>query len=220
MAILLAPKTALARGQALDRVVAAVGAAAITASDVDKEYRLELFLDGKVPNATAQDADAATLDQVRGRIIDRTLLEEEAQTSGIKVAPDDPAVDQRLAELRSKFPSPGAFEAGLQALGMREEDLRQVLATEEQILRLIDQRLRPEATVESSEIEAYYRDKFLPELSRQGQTQPPPLSEVEDRIREILTQQKIDVLLGQWVSRLRLNRDVRIYGSALAEYKP
>ena len=202
----------------MDRVVAAVGTNAITASDVEREYRLELFLDGKLPQAAAP--DAATLDQVRNRLIDRTLLENEARRSAVQVAPDDPEVDQRLAEVRRKFPSPDAFEAGLKEAGLSEEDLRRVLATEEQILQLIDQRLRPEAMVEPSEVEAYYRSTFLPELSRQGQTHAPPLNEVEDRIREILTQQKMDVLLERWLKRQRLNRDVRIYGSALTENKP
>ena len=199
-------------------MVAAVGTDAITASDVESEYRLELFLDGKPARGSAP--DAATLDRVRERIIDRTVLEGEARSTGIQAAPDDPAVDQRLAEVRNKFPSPDAFEASLTEAGLSEEDLRRTLATEEQILQLIDQRLRPEAMVESSEIEAYYRDTFLPELSRQGQTQLPPLSEVQDRIREILTQQKIDALLERWLKRLRLNRNVRIYGSAVVENKP
>lgn len=198
--------------------MAAVGTNAITASDVEREYRLELLLEGKSPMNAAP--GAAVLDQVRSRIIDRTLLEAEARNSGIPVAPDGQAVDQRLDKVRARFPSPEAFGAALQEAGLSEEKLRQILANEEQILQLIDQRLRPEATVDSSEVEAYYHNTFLPELSRQSQAQPPPLSEVQDRIREILTQQKMDSLLERWLKRQRLNRNVRIYGSAMAENKP
>lgn len=208
---------AATRGQTLDRVVASVGNTAITSSDVENEYRLELFLDGKPVEGA--DPDAATLNQVRERMIDRVLLREEAQASEIKVAPDDKTVDQRLGEVRRKFPSLTAYQNGLKALHMTEADLRQDLAEQEAILQLIDQRLRPEATAEPSEIEAYYRNALVPELARQGQ-QPPPLPEVTDRIREILVQQKTSGLLEDWLKRLRAARDVKTYGSAETEDIP
>lgn len=204
-------------GQILDRVVASVGNTAITSSDVETEYRLELFLDGKPVEGA--DPDVATLNQVRERMIDRVLLREEAQASEIKVAPDDKTVDQRLDEVHKKFPSLTAYQGCLKALHMTEDDVRQDLAEQEAILQLIDQRLRPEAIVEPSEIEAYYRNTLVPKLARQGQ-QPPPLPEVTDRIREILVQQKISGLLEDWLKRLRAAREVKTYGSAEAEDIP
>ena len=203
--------------QTVDRVVASVGNTAITSSDVENEFRLELFLDGK-PVADS-DPDTATLNQVRDRLIDRVLLDDEARASEIKVAPDNPAVDQRLEEVRKKFSNPAAYQNGLKALGMTEAGLRQDLAVQQTILQLIDQRLRPEATVEASEVEAYYRNTLIPELARQGQPAP-PLAEVTDRIREILIQQKISGLLEDWLKRLRVARDARTYGSPEAEDSP
>jgi peptidyl-prolyl cis-trans isomerase SurA len=198
-------------------VVASVGNTAITSSDVENEYRLELFLDGK-PAADA-DPDVTTLDQVRDRLIDRALLDEEAHASEIKVAPDDSAVDQRLDEVRKKFPNLAAYQNGLQALSMTEAGLRQDLAEQQTILQLIDQRLRPEATVEPSEIETYYRSTLIPQLERQGQPAV-PLAQVTDRIREILVQQKISGLLEDWLKRLRAAHEVKTYGSAEAEDMP
>ena len=198
--------------QTLDRVVAAVGNTAITASDVEAEYRLELFLDGK---ALAAPPDAGALNQVRQRMIDRILLEEEVRADGIKVSPDDPAVAARLSELRKKYPDDGSFKASLKSLDMSEEALKSILAREEAILRLIDQRLRPQAVVEPAEIEAYYRDTLVPSL-RKGNQPTPPLAEVESRIREILVQQKIDSLLDEWLKRQRNRGDVQIFGSAEA----
>jgi peptidyl-prolyl cis-trans isomerase SurA len=203
--------------QTLDRVVAAVGNAAITASDVEAEYRLELFLDGKEPEGGP---GADILNQVRQRMIDRILLEDEVQTDSIKVSPDDPAVVAHWSELQKKFPSAGAFASALGKLGMSEEALKSVLAEQEAILRLIDQRLRPEAVVEPPEIEAYYRDTFVPSLAQQGSQPAPPLSDVESRIREILVQQKVNGLLEQWLKRLRNRGDVRVFGSAEAGGPP
>jgi len=202
--------------QTLDRVVGAVGNIAITASEVDAEYRLELFLGGK---ASADKPDAGALNQVRQRMIDRILLEEEVRADGIKVPPDDPAVAARLSEARKKYRSDEAFAAALKNLGMNAEALKSVLAEEEAILRLIDQRLRPQAVVEPAEIEAYYRDTLVPSL-RKGNQPTPPLTEVENRIREILVQQKVDSLLDEWLKRLRDRGDVRVFGSTEASGSP
>jgi hypothetical protein len=213
---ILAP--ALALGETVDRVVAAVGNRAITASDIEVEYRMELLLDGKDP--AGSEPDRSILNQVRDRLIDRVLLEEEATADGIEVAPNDPAVDDRLETLLQKFSSPGALTADLSKIGLNEGALRRHLAGEERVLRVIDERLRPLAAVEPSEIEAYYRQTFVPELARQSQEPPPPLAAVESRIREILTQQKIDKLLAEWLKTLRASHDVYLYGKAAAEDKP
>jgi peptidyl-prolyl cis-trans isomerase SurA len=208
---------ALAPAQTLDRVVASVGNNAITASEVETEFRVELLLDGK--SVEGADPDAATLNRVRDRMIDRVLLDEEARASDIKVAVDSPRVTQRLEEVRKKFPNLAAYQSSLKALQMTEAGLCQDLAGQQAILELIDQRLRPDASVEPTEIEAYYRSTLAPELGRQGQ-QPPPLADVADRIREILVQQKISVLLEDWLKRLRAAHDVKTYGNAETEDIP
>jgi len=207
----------LVRPETVDRVVASVGHKAITASDVAKEYRLELFLEGKPPSDAEPGLGA--LDQVRGRVIDRVLLEEEVQANGIQIAVGDESVVQRLHALRDKFPAAQAFEEELNAVGISEEDLRERFAKQAEILLLIDRRLRPEATVETPEIEAYYRNTLVPDLARQGQKQAPALDDVKDCIREILVQKKINALLEAWLERLRAARDVKLYGSAEAENK-
>jgi hypothetical protein len=207
----------LVQAETVDRVVASVGHQAVTASDVEKEYRLELFLEGNPPSDAEPGLGA--LDQVRGRVIDRVLLEDEVQANGIQIAVGDESVVQRLHALRDKFPAAQAYEEGLNAVGISEEDLRVHFAKQAEVLLLIDRRLRPEATVETPEIEAYYRNILIPDLARQGEKQPPALDDVEDRIREILVQKKINALLEAWLERLRAARDVKLYGSAEAENK-
>ena len=204
--------------ETLDRVVASVGNTAITASDVEDEYRLELVLEGKDPSGP--DPEAATLNGVRDRLIDRILLDEEVQAGQIKVSAHDQTVTDRLQAVRRKFPGEESFQGTLRALGLDEQELREKLAQEEATLRLIDQRLRPVATVEPAAIETYYRDTLLPELGRQGQKPPPALDEVRDRIREILVQQKINQLLAAWLQTLRARREVRLHGSAEAGSAP
>jgi peptidyl-prolyl cis-trans isomerase SurA len=205
-------------GQTLDRVVASVGDTAITASDVEAEYRLELFLDGKAPEGP--EPSDAVLDQVRQRMIDRILLEEEVHADGIRASPDDQAVQARFADLQRKFQGAEGFQRALKDVGMSESDLREALAEQEEILRLIDHRLRPEAIVEPAEIDSYYRNSLLPDLARQGNQQAPLLDQVEGRIREILVQQKIDGLLEDWLKRLRARSDVHVSGNASVNGTP
>ena len=61
---------------------------------------------------------------------------------------------------------------------------------------------------EPSEVETYYRDTFTPEFKRRGTGTLPPLPQVEGQIREILTQQRIDKLLSQWVEELKSSHRV------------
>ena len=209
---------ALAAAGTIDRVVAAVGNRAITASDVEREYRMELLLEGKDP--AGGNPDPAMLDPVRDRLIDRMFLDEEAGADSVEVAPDDPAVDERIKALLRKFSNPSLLAADLKKLGLDEGALRRHLAEEERVLRVIDERLRPLAAVEPWEIETYYWQTFTPEVARQGEGSAPPLAEVESRIREILTQQKIDKLLAEWLKTLRATGDVHVYGKAAAEDNP
>lgn len=208
--------TTPAGGATVDRVVASLGRTAITASDVEREYRLELLLEGK---ASTTEPAGEVLDQVRNKIIDRVLLEEEVRSSGIQVNPNDPSVTERAQDAHNKFATKQAFEDALSGVGMSEGELQQYFANQAAVLLLIDRRLRPEVSVEPAEIEAYYQGTLIPELQRQKQDQALALSDVEDRIREILVQKKINVLLEAWLEHLRNERDVKLYGGAAAEDK-
>ena len=49
MLLLMVLCASFSRAEVLDRVVASIGEVAITRSDVEREYRLERFLDGQWP---------------------------------------------------------------------------------------------------------------------------------------------------------------------------
>jgi hypothetical protein len=197
-----------AAAETLDRVVASVGNIAITTSDVEKEYRYELLLEAKLP---APVPDAATLDRVRDRLVEQQLLKQEADAEGIERADLPQGAKQALSEVRRQYPSDEAYQTALGALGITEEQVLGRLEEQAVTIRVIDQRLRPAAWVERSEIETYYTNTFVPELSRQSTSPAPPLDEVEAQIREILVQQKIDRLLATWLGELKAVRRVRLH---------
>ncbi len=197
------------QSQALDGVVASVGSVAITRSDVEREYRLErLIEEGQPPKALP---DAATLGRVLDRLIDQSLLAQEASAEGLESADVRNIAAGRLAGVRKKFSSAGAFDAALRSLGMDEKQLLGLLEKQERTLQMINRRLRPSASPDGTEIEAYYRETFLPEYARRGKGAPPALREVESQIREILVQKKIDDQLSSWLKELRSTHKVKLY---------
>jgi hypothetical protein len=199
----------LASAQTLDQVVASIGNTAITQSDVDAEYRFEVFLtEGHLP---ASPPDAATFARVRDRLIDQRLLTQEAAAEGIQPEDVHQAAERRLTDARKKCKSEDAFQSSLRSLGLTEAQLLDRLAEQERTLRMIDQRMRPSVTVEPAEIEAYYRDTFTPDYSKHNPGEAvPPLAQVESQIREVLAQKKIDQQLAAWLNELKVTHHVRL----------
>lgn len=197
-----------ATAETVDRVVASIGNAALTASDVEQEYRFELFLNGQ---SVSTPPDLATRERVRGRLIEQRLLAEEAEAEKVERTDLPPQAAATLAEVRQKYPSEEAWQAALRTLEMDEGEVLQRLEDQALVLRVIDERLRPAAWVERAQIEAYYQKRFGRERIEQAAGPTPALEEVENQIREILVQEKIDQLLPTWLQELKASRRVRLY---------
>ncbi len=201
-------KSDAAASRTIDQVVASVDGAAITQSDVETEYRTEVFHEeGRVPPKVP---DAEKLAHVLDRLIDQRLLMEEASAAEHKnSAASQERAEQTLADLGKKFASEEAFQAALRSLGLNEHDLLAKIEEQQRILRVVDQRLRPLVSVEHDEIEAYYQAAFLPEWAKKNKGSAPGLADVEDQIQEILVQRKIDQQLDVWLKELRAAHRVR-----------
>jgi hypothetical protein len=192
----------------VDRVVASLDGAAVTQSEVEQEYKLELFLEeGRVPDRVP---DNKTFDAVLNRLIDQRLLADQLEAAGLAKLDVRTAVTERVGETRRRLQTEQAFRAALRSLGMDENGLRAKLEMQLRILQMTDRRLRPDAKPSQSEIEAYYRTTFLPEFIRRGNGSPPPLPEVEDRIVDILVQKKIGELLEAWLKELRSAHHIKV----------
>ena len=180
---------------------------AITSSDVEAEYRLERFLNGEIPSSPP-DTDARN--RARDRLVERALLSEEVE-KGAPADSSDKAPAADWEEIQRKFASPEAFQAAFQALGLSKEQVLKRLQRRDAILHLIDRRLRQEAWPEPSDVETYYKKTFVPSYLKQNKGPAPALAEVGDRIREILTQQKINKLLDTWLQDLKTSHRVELH---------
>ena len=69
-------------------------------------------------------------------------------------------------------------------------------------MRQVEARLRPAVQIDPDSIESYYRDHFLPQLRNAG-AQDVPLAQVSSKIREILTEKKVNELFSSWLQSLR-----------------
>jgi len=183
----------------IDRIIATVNGHVILQSDWDDAVRFEALLDGR-PLAQVNDQDRG---RALDRLIDQELLREQAQGSEA-TAPPEEEVRARIQEIQ-KQQSGGnnsVWQTVLARYGFDEKQFQTRIAHDLAILRQVESRLRPSVQIAPQTIESYYRDTFLPQLKKLG-AQEVPLAEVSGKIREILTQQKVNELFGSWLQTLR-----------------
>ncbi len=194
-------------GEVLDRVVAIVNNTPIFQSDWELALRCEALLDGRSPETLNSSEQREVFD----RLVDQELLREQMRGYMATTVTDE-EVNARLKEIRDQIEA-GKTDAQwhelLKSADVSEEELKSRIRTQLEVLRYLDSRFRPTVRVDFRTIQIYYREQFLPELHRQG-GQDIPLSEVAPKIREILTQQRINEQVTSWLQTLREQADIRI----------
>jgi len=196
-------------GEVLDRIVAIVNNTPILQSDWELAVRAEALLDGRLPESFSTSEQREAFE----RLVDQELIRQ--QMRGYALTPvTDEDVTKRLEEVRSQLNGNQSAEAWQQKLtkaGLTENELRSRIRMQLETLHFLDTRFRPIVRVDFRTIQQYYRDQFLPELQKRG-GQTVPLSEVSGKIREILTQQRMDEQVSNWLQTLREQADIRIPG--------
>jgi peptidyl-prolyl cis-trans isomerase SurA len=189
-----------AQAQVVDRMVAVVNKHVILESELDQAARVEFLLQGKPIQQLAQTDRIAVLE----RLIDRSLLDQQiVDPAMLNPSPEDLAA--KIKELREGLPGAGSDErwkAILGSYGLTQQDVEDQLTSQFRILRFIDLRFRGLVHIDKDAISAYYQDNFLPEVRKRNVAEP-KLSEVSDKIEQILAEQRIDGLLNNWLKTLR-----------------
>ncbi len=209
----LSPARAAFGGQVVDSIVATVNGHVILQSDLDEALAYEAVLNGRPPSQFTDDERRAVLD----RLIDQELLREQMNSTEFKHATEAEA-EERVKEARRQYPgatTEQGWQAVLKQFGVTEKDLMQHVRQQIDLMRLVDARLRPAVQIDSKSIEDYYREKFARQLPEAG-SPGVALAEVSGKIRELLTQQKVNELLVAWLETLRAASDVHMPGSSAA----
>jgi len=191
--------------QVVDRMVAVVNKQVILESELDQATRVEFLLQAKPIEQLAQTDRAAELE----RLIDRSLLEQQIVDSAM-LNPSAEDLAAKIKELREGLPGAGSDErwkAILGGYGLTQQDVEEQLTSQFRILRFIDLRFRGLVHVDKDAINAYYQDRFLPEVRKRNAAEP-KLSDVSDKIEQILAEQRIDGLLNNWLKTLRAQAQI------------
>jgi hypothetical protein len=187
-------------GDVLDRIVASVNNHIILQSEWQDAVRYEAFVAGRRLDQVQAGDRKAALD----RLIDQELLREQMRSSGFPHA-DSEEVEKRIREIRTRYPdaeNESGWQAALAHYGLTENELKKRVALQVDLMGLVDARLRPNVVIDSKSIESYYNQELLPQL-RQSGAQQVPLAEVTPKIKELLTQQKMNQMLVAWLQDLR-----------------
>ena len=197
-------------GQVIDRIVATVNGHIILQSDWDEALSYEALLNGRALNEFTEDDRRGVLD----RLIDQELLAEQMKSANFKHASEEEA-EARVAEARKQYPD-AATDEGWQSILCRFDLVQKDLVTHVQqqidLMRLVDAHLRPAVQIDSKTVEAYYREKFVPELKQPVASEAPP-AEVAAKIRELLTEEKVNELMVSWLQSLRSESKVSVPGT-------
>ena len=201
--------------QVLDRVVAVVNYRPILWSDITNEIRFSV-LDPEEVNGTQ------TPQRALQQLISRTLIQQQIREEDATTAlPSDDEVQARLHELRTELPacvrancaSDAGWQAFLAANGLTPAQVESYLRLRLEILRFIEIRFRQGIRISPEETEAYYREKLVPQYA--PGTAVPPLKAVAPRIEDILLEEQVNMMFGQWLENLRRQGDVEVMDASL-----
>jgi peptidyl-prolyl cis-trans isomerase SurA len=180
----------------IDRIVITVGNEVITQSQLDNEMRVTAFL-----NRENLDLTADAKKRAAGRLIEQALVKREMDLSRYPV-PDLKDASASLETLQAMYPNGSEFQAALESYGVTLDELTHRLWWQLTLLRFIEYRFRPGIQIPAADVQAYYRQQ-VSQWEQKGIQPVPTMEESHDQIEEILTQQRIDEALEQWIKDTR-----------------
>jgi hypothetical protein len=187
----------LAAQELLDRVLARIGAEAITLTDVRAAVGL-----GLVEVVPGEDAQRAALEQT----IERRLLLDEAA----RFPPPEPGSSEIAAEVAAmKMRAGAALEQLMASTGLDEADLETLARQTLRIRGYLAQRFGTTAQVTEDEVRQYYTD-HPSEFMRAGELIP--FGQASSIARERASAARLRTIIDDWVDGLRVRANVVIVG--------
>jgi hypothetical protein len=201
--------------QELDSVVAVVNNQAILASDLDFEMHVFKLL----PIGSRRDlTPASSLERLTTRaLIEQQIVQQDPH--GMDVSPKE--LNDSLDEMRQNLPAckqrdcstAAGWASYLATLGLTPDRVAEYWAHRMAVLRFIELRFRSGIRITPEEIAAYYKDSLVPKYAHPEDA--PPLEKISPRIQEILLQERVNLLLNDWLKSLQDQGQVEILDPAL-----
>ena len=203
----------------LDRVIAIINGDVLLESDVQEEMLLAAIQPISIQQGQNTPLRAAQ------RLINRTLILQQMKEQQSITPVTDEEVHSNLDDLRKQIPACVRYrcetEQGwaefLKDKGLTEQQVEDRWRMRLQILHFIDGRFQAGIRISKAEIQNYY-DKTLTAAFKKENVNPPALdSSVSQRIHEILMQQRVNVLLQDWLKSLRDQGSVQVLDQAYGQ---
>ena len=196
--------TALAAPVILDRVAATVDGRAITESEV----RRAILTAGLVPSAG--ESETQFRDRVLSEMVDDYLRYRDALRFS-PASPDAAAVDAALRKLRQRLQSEGKDpDREFRQAGMTIEEVRASIEKQMVVSQYVRERFSALAFISADDLRAEYEGPFSEEYRRAGR-QVPPLSDVEEDVREELRARRTSDEVEKWTRDLREKARIAVY---------
>jgi hypothetical protein len=190
----------------IDRLLVSVNGKTITEGDLELSRSLNaIVLYDKSDSRGSRDEEI-------DHLIDMELMRQELKNFSL-TQEDESRVQARLQALRDTYAGKGGLQLLLRRLGLQESELITYLQLESSILKFVDFRFRPFATVAEEDIKNYYESRLRSQLQK-AKLDMPALSQVSGRIEEILKEEKINALLEQWIKEVRRNSRIEYFNAA------
>ncbi len=209
-ALIVSAASTAAAQEVIDRVAVSLDLGVITLSAIQRQVRMNAYLEGKPPEDTPEARRAAA-----ARLVDQALVRREMDLSRYTPIPMA-AVRENVDAYRKKLGlTQERFEAELAKYGFAPEDFLQELYWQATLLRFIQFRFSPSVQVDDEEVRDYYEQEYVPRLRQMVPDQPPPpLAEVRERVVGILASRKENQVLEEWLEQGRQLAKIRYHEEA------
>jgi hypothetical protein len=194
VALWLLAAAASIQAETLDRIAVSVGPDVITESQVIVDLRVAAFLDKK-----AVDLSAAARRHSAERLADQLLILREAVDSHVTLPSTEAA-----AGLVAPYAAESGYQENLKRYGISEGDLSAHMLAGLRMLAFTDLRFRPDIQISADDIRTYY-DK----LPQSAAAPLPSFEASRDQIEKLLTEQRVNEALDQWLAMARSAANIR-----------
>jgi SurA-like protein len=200
-----------APAEIIDRILAVVNQQIITLGDVEQERKFQEMGLSEMDALQNREAKEKQVQfDLTQRLIEQNLIRQQIQQfPGTEVSAE--GIATQIASIRDKFGGAERWEQTLRTLHITQEELKSRVEWQLQVMKFLDYRFRQFVIVDQKEIRDYYSNNLLPALAAKGIKEQPPLPEVEEKIREILTEEKLDVQLDEWLKSLKESASIEIF---------
>jgi len=186
----------------IDRIAVTVGDRVISEQQVVREIQIAAFLNRETARLSASaKRDAAE------RLVKQDLIRREMEETHYPL-PEKSEADPLEQQIIAGCGGEGPYSAALAASGLTRDEIREELWWQLTTLRFIDYRFRPAVHVPPSAIEAYYEQESG-KWKAAGQKEIPSLEASRESIEQILTEERVDHALDNWLTEQRRRLNVR-----------